>query len=106
MINIFASLSVVILSHIFGMYGLYKYRMFQQATHLVGGIFFGYLGVYYGFNPVATALVGGAIWEIFEFLVGTFLPRFARKICWYSDTFDGAFSDIFMGVAGSSLLLL
>lgn len=106
MTNVINSLLVVISSHIFGMFGLYEYPVFQKLTHLIGGVFFGYVGIYYGFNPITTALLGGIAWEIFESIIGEFLPAFSRKICWYSDTIDGAFSDIFMGVAGSALLLL
>lgn len=103
----FIFLLIVFMLHLFGnTSGFYKVPEYQKFVHLVGGLFFGSTGLYFGYNPLFFAVVGGVMWEVFEYLVATYSPIFARRVCWYSRSWSGAFSDVAMGVIGALLLVI
>lgn len=106
MILIFITCFAVVLMHLRGMKGLYHLALYQKLVHLMGGLFFGSVGLYYGCPPVPFALVGGILWECFEYLIDTHFPKIGEKYCWYSRSWNDALVDVSMGIVGSSILTI
>ena len=92
--------------HLMGVVGFYEYIWWGRCTHVVGGMFMASVGIFYLGNPLMVALIGGILWEIFEYGFDSLFPKYSYIVSWYSRSFTGALWDIGMGMVGASVMYL